>query len=190
VYLPRSPAASQSLGPSVTHGMGAKVADSRVAILNSVSSSVSVALLSSWKSEAGARGGVGGGFRAWGLDPRPFVTVVTSGGRASITDTVLFPASGWGGRVTRTGGGAMLLDVVWWGARGFSGKVAGAALTKLGVAGVTVDVVGVVVVVVVVVCFLFLFVVNGVVVAVDVDFGVLGYGVEVFPGAGGGAVFK
>lgn len=80
-----------------------------------------------------------------------------------------------------------MLNVVWWVVRGFPGKVAGTVLTTLGIAGVTVDVFGVVVVVV---CLLFLFVINEVFVAVVVDFGVLGYGVEVFPGAGGGAVFK
>lgn len=37
LILPRSPAASHSLGPSVTPGMGAKVAEIRVAMLMSVS---------------------------------------------------------------------------------------------------------------------------------------------------------
>lgn len=52
--LPRSPAASHSRGPSVTPGMGAKVADTKVAMLRSASELV---LLS---SRAGAGAGVGG----------------------------------------------------------------------------------------------------------------------------------
>ncbi len=51
--LPRSPAASHSRGPSVTPGMGAKVADIKVAMLRFVSESV---LLS---STVGASAGVG-----------------------------------------------------------------------------------------------------------------------------------
>lgn len=47
--LPRSPAASHRRGPSVTPGMGAKVADTKVAMLRSV-------LLS---STVGAGAGVG-----------------------------------------------------------------------------------------------------------------------------------
>lgn len=41
-YLPRSPAASHRRGPSVTPGMGAKVADTKVAMLRSVSEFVSL----------------------------------------------------------------------------------------------------------------------------------------------------
>lgn len=53
--LPSSPAASHSLGPSVTPGMGAKVTATRVAMLISVSESESVVLCCG----AGAGAGVG-----------------------------------------------------------------------------------------------------------------------------------
>lgn len=53
--LPRSCAASHSCSPSVTPGMGAKVADTRVAILRSVSTFDFVLLFST----AGAGAGVG-----------------------------------------------------------------------------------------------------------------------------------
>ena len=50
-HLPRSPAASHSRGPSVTPGMGAKVADTKVATLRSVSELLS--------SRVGGGAGVG-----------------------------------------------------------------------------------------------------------------------------------
>lgn len=55
VETSRSSAASHSCGPSVTPGMGAKVADTRVAMLRSVSAFESVSLF----SRAGAAAGVG-----------------------------------------------------------------------------------------------------------------------------------
>lgn len=51
--LPRSSAASHSLGPSVTPGMGAKVADTRVAMLRSAST---LRFVLSFSSRVGAKG--------------------------------------------------------------------------------------------------------------------------------------
>lgn len=66
---PRSPAASHSRGPSVTPGMGAKVADTKVAMLRSVSEFVSLS------STAGA----GAGVREASGDGSSGRAVVTSG---------------------------------------------------------------------------------------------------------------
>lgn len=78
--LPRSPAASHSRGPSVTPGMGAKVADTRI---RSVSTPESELLC----SPAGAAvGEVGGGISS-------DRAAVISGGATFGTDVVLFSAS-------------------------------------------------------------------------------------------------
>lgn len=91
VETSRSPAASHRRGPSVTPGIGAKVADTKVAMLSSV-------LLS---STAGAGAGVGevSGDNSSGR------AVVISG--TSGADVVVFCASAEG-TATLTGGRAVL----------------------------------------------------------------------------------
>lgn len=66
VETSRSPAASHSRGPSVTPGMGAKVADTKVAMPRSVSEFVSLS------SPAGVGAGLGE-VRGGGSSGRPVV---------------------------------------------------------------------------------------------------------------------
>lgn len=162
--LPRSPAASHSFGPSVTPGMGAKVADTKVAMLMSVSMSKFVLL----SSTEGAGAGVG---EETG-DNGPGRVVVISGRRTSVADVVLFSDSEEG-RLTLTGGRAVL-TVLGCGIRGFPGTGPGSVLTEVN-GGVVDDIVSVAEV---------LIVEGGIVLMT------LGWGVETFPGAGGGAVFR
>lgn len=113
--LPRSPAASHKRGPSVTPGMGAKVADTKVAMLSSVSL---------WSSTLGAGTGVGEVSRE---DASGGGVVMSGTGGAEVA---LVSASREG-TVTLTGG-RVVLTVLGCGVRGFPGRRAGSVRTELG----------------------------------------------------------